>query len=701
MDGPAYIQVILPLRLEWDPCYRLPEGMRAEVGSRVRVLFAHKEYVGTVSAVDVTPDISEDRILPILSMEDGLPQILPEEIRFWRMISDYYLCSIGEVYKAIYLSMKLEIKDAEIKEKMNLRLQKKITTLQDKVAKAKTEEKRKYFLHEIQELTESAESDIIHSPTIRNITLSSAQTMASSLIRDAFVKNKTVLLHGITGSGKTEVYLDLARTTIEQGKSVLFLVPEIALSRQLEGRIKSVCPEAMIFHSKKSILQRRQVALAVRDSKTYFVLGTRSALFLPHHGLGLIIVDEEHDTSYKQDSPAPRYNGRDTAIMLSLIQGAHVLLGSATPSLESLYNASIGRYVKVDLSERFHRGEEATVQIIDTVAERRKRGMEGDLSRKLLHEIRATLDAGEQVLVLRARRSYAPTLQCTECGQIPKCPHCHIPLSWHRNPDRLICHYCGHSEPYTGTCPSCGGPLQPIGAGTQRIEEELQSFFPDRTIARLDSDTPDGDQAGIIRRFAAGEIDILVGTQIITKGFDFDRLSLVAVIQADSLMGQQDFRADERAFQLLQQFRGRSGRRGKGGKFIIQTREPGHPVYARLQGGEADPLAERKLFGYPPFTRLVHVILRDSNEKRLGFLSGELRNAIQAAFLEVDTPPSVVGPYAPVVDRVGDESVRQIRVTFPRNKSLPALKQRLAKAIGDFGKERKYAAHIGIDVDPA
>ncbi len=240
-----------------------------------------------------------------------------------------------------------------------------------------------------------------------------------------------------------------------------------------------------------------------------------------------------------------------------------------------------------------------------------------------------------------------------------------------------------------------------MGAGTQRIEEELRSFFPERTVARLDSDTPDGEEAGIIRRFAAGEIDILVGTQIITKGFDFDRLSLVAVIQADSLMGQQDFRADERAFQLLQQFRGRSVRRGKGGKFIIQTREPGHPVYARLLGGEADLLAERKLFGYPPYTRLVHVILRDPNEKRLDFLSKELRNAILAAFLEVDTPPSVVGPYAPVVDRVGDESVRQVRVTFPPHKSLPELKKRLAKALGDFGKERKYTAHISIDVDPA
>ena len=698
MDGPAFIQVILPLRLEWDPCYRLPEGMRAEVGSRVRVQFAHKEYVGTVSALDVTPETAVERIQPVLSVEEGLPSVLPEEIRFWEAVADYYLCSVGEVYKAAYPALKREQEAVQAREQE--RLESRMEVLRAKMDKARRDDTRERYADALRALEERLQAQDVLSLG-KDVELTPAQEAAAKAIRDAFSRGKTALLEGVTGSGKTEIYLKLARETLLGGKSVLYLVPEIALSRQLEQRIAAVFPDVQVFHSGVTAARRRAVATRVRTSGPYLVLGTRSALFLPHHGLGLIIVDEEHDTSYKQESPAPRYNGRDTAIMLSVIQGAHVLLGSATPSLESLYNTGIGRYEKVDLSERFHHGEEAAVQVIDTVAERRKRGMEGDLSRKLLHEIRSTLDAGEQVLVLRARRSYAPTLQCTECGQIPKCPHCHIPLSWHRNPDRLICHYCGHTEPYTGTCPSCGGALQPIGAGTQRIEEELRSFFPERTIARLDSDTPDGEEAGIIRRFAAGEIDILVGTQIITKGFDFDRLSLVAVIQADSLMGQQDFRADERAFQLLQQFRGRSGRRGKGGKFIIQTREPGHPVYARLQGGEADLLSERRLFGYPPYTRLVHVILRDPNEKRLDFLSRELRNAILAAFLDADTPPSVVGPYAPVVDRVGDESVRQVRVTFPRNKSLPKLKKRLAKALGDFGKERKYTAHISIDVDPA
>lgn len=698
MGRKTFIQVILPLRLEWDPCYYLPEGMQAEVGSRVRVLFAHKEYIGAVSAVDVVPETAVERILPILSVESGLPQVLPEEIRLWKAVASYYLCSVGEVYKAAYPALKREQEAVEAREQE--RLEAKLEALRTKMEKARRADTRERYADAARAL-EARLQNREFLPVLGDVDLTPVQETAAQRIREAFAQDKTVLLEGVTGSGKTEIYLKLTRETLLKGRNVLYLVPEIALSRQLEERIAAVFPDVQVFHSGESAARRRNVATRVREAGPYLVLGTRSALFLPHHGLGLILVDEEHDTSYKQDSPAPRYNGRDTAVMLGIIQEAHVLLGSATPSLESLYNAEIGRYAKVELSERFHQGEQARIQIIDTVAERRKRGMEGSFSRKLLHEIQATLDAGEQVLVLRARRSYSPSLQCTECGQIPKCPHCHIPLSWHRQPDRLLCHYCGHTEPYTGTCPSCGGALQPIGAGTQKIEEELKAFFPESEIARLDSDTPDNEEAAIIQRFAAGEINILVGTQIITKGFDFDRLNLVAVIQADSLMGQQDFRADERAFQLLEQFRGRSGRRGKSGRFIIQTREPQHPVYARLQGGEADLLSERKLFGYPPYTRLVHVILKDPNGKRIDFLARELRNALLAAFSETDTPPSVIGPYAPVVDRIGDESVRQIRVTFARNKALPALKQRLAQAVRDFGKERKYTAHLSIDVDPA
>ena len=702
MEDRRYIQVILPLRLEWEPYYALPEGVHVEVGDRVRVPMVNATYIATVSAVDVTPVIDQEKIHPILSVEDALPKVLPEEIAFWRAVSEYYLCTIGEVYKTLYLSMKLEIRDAEIKERLEERFRKKLAGLREKAEKARKEETREKYLQEILQLKAKALSGPAKAPSLNAITLSPVQTEAFRKIKEAFSRNKTVLLHGVTGSGKTEIYLELARETIAQGKGVLFLVPEIALSRQLEGRIKAVCPDVLVFHSGQTFLQRRQVAITVRDSDSYLVLGTRSALFLPHHNLGLIIVDEEHDTSYKQDAPAPRYNARESAIMLALIQGANVVLGSATPSLESLYNAETQRFVKVDLKERFHAGDEAEIRIIDTVAERRKRGMRGSFSLKLIEEIQDALDADGQVLVLRARRSYAPSVQCTECGVIPRCAHCHVPMSLHRGPDRLVCHYCGHTEPYTGHCPSCGGELQPIGAGTQKVEEELNTLFPGRRIARLDGDTPDTEEVAIIRSFAEGSTDILVGTQIITKGFDFDGLSLVAVLQADSLVGVQDFRADERAFQLLEQFRGRSGRRGTPGRIVIQTREPEHPVYARLSGGDGDTdlLTERKLFGYPPYTRLVHINLKDGNEKRLDYLAKELRGTLLARFGDVDTPPAVVGPYAPAVDRIAGESLRQIRVSFARNKALTALKRTLADAVDDFGKECRYTAHIAIDVDP-
>ena len=698
MPVPAYIQVILPLRLEWEPYYSLPEGVKVEVGDRVRVLFARKEYVGAVSAIGVTPRTDENRILPILAVEEGLPRVLPDEIQFWRAVSDYYLCSMGEVYKAAYPALKTGQEEVEARNKE--RLETRLERLKDKAEKARREDTRERYKAEIETVEALLRGEAPVSVPAP-VTLSPAQEIAARTARKALADGKTVLLHGVTGSGKTEIYLKLAQETLDQGRSVLFLVPEIALSRQLEDRIATVFPDVLVFHSGVSAARRSQVASCVRKPGQYLVLGTRSALFLPHHHLGLIIVDEEHDTSYKQDAPAPRYNARESAIMLGVIQKAQVVLGSATPSLESLYNAETGRFVKVDLKERFHSGDEAEIRIIDTVAERRKRGMTGSFSRKLIQEITDTLDGGGQVLVLRARRSYAPSVQCTECGKIPKCPHCHVPMSLHRGPDRLVCHYCGHSEPYTGICPSCHGELQPLGAGTQKVEEELTNLFPERRIARLDGDTPDTEEAAIIRRFSAGDIDILVGTQIITKGFDFDGLSLVAVLQADSLVGQQDFRADERAFQLLEQFRGRSGRRGRPGRIVIQTREPEHPVYARLQGSDdADLLAERKLFGYPPYTRLIHITLKDSNEKRLDYLSKELRNALLAAFAEADTPPAVIGPYAPAVDRIAGESIRQLRVMLARNKALTALKRTLAQAVSTFGKERKYAAHLVVDVDP-
>ena len=359
MPVPAYIQVILPLRLEWEPCYRVPEGTTVRVGDRVRVLFARKEYVGAVSAVGVQPQTDENRILPILAAEEGLPKVLPDEIKFWRAVSDYYLCSIGEVYKAAYPALKID--QEEVEARARERLEARLERLKDKADKARRDDTRERYKAEIEAveaLLRGEKPTAVPTP----VTLSPAQETAAETARKAFADKKTVLLHGVTGSGKTEIYLKLAQETLEKGRNVLFLVPEIALSRQLEDRIAAVFPDVQVFHSGVSAARRSQVASRIRKPGPYLVLGTRSALFLPHHNLGLIIVDEEHDTSYKQDAPAPRYNARESAIMLGVIQQANVVLGSATPSLESLYNAETGRFVKVDLKERFHAGDEAEIR---------------------------------------------------------------------------------------------------------------------------------------------------------------------------------------------------------------------------------------------------------------------------------------------------------------------------------------------------
>ena len=561
--------------------------------------------------------------------------------------------------------------------------------------------------------------------TEKEIRLSAAQEEAYSKIKEIFAKGKPALLHGVTGSGKTEIYLKLAQETLAMGKNVLYLVPEIALSRQLEDRISETFPELLVFHSGETMSRKREVATVLRhagepaEGKGYVVLGTRSAIFLPHKNLGLVIVDEEHDTSYKQDSPAPRYNGRETAIMMAKIFGANVILGSATPSLESLYNCSVGRYGLVTLNKRFYDAADSDIEIIDTIAERRKNGMIGNFSRKLIEHIGKCLGEQRQVLILRERRAYSPIVQCQECGDIPKCRCCNVSLSLHRCADgseRLVCHYCGRVYEYTGKCHKCGGELKPLGSGTQKIEEEASKLFPNARIARLDSDTAQSRkyETDTIRKFSNGEIDILIGTRMVAKGFDFSGLSLVAVLQADSILGQEDYRADERGLQLLEQFRGRCGRRGEKGLFVIQTSQPEHPVYQSIDGKldengtMARFLGERKLFGYPPYSRVIGVVIKDYNQARVDLLSrdrGEyLRGAlaVKVSFAPgVQNGPNVIGPYSPAIDKISNQNIRQIRVLLPKDRSLARNKETLAAAVERFEKEKKYSGHIALDVDPA
>lgn len=809
MTGRIFIQVILPLRLEWEPFYyqeiELSESAgdasglfpvtstgsvterdkeQVRVGDRVRVNFAGKEYVGVVSDVDSGEKAEAlgitNRVKPIIGEAEGLEPVTKEEIELWRQIAEYYLCTVGEVYKAAYPAQKVEKEvvqarqealKVEREEKNRTKIADKIKRLEERAekkaelaAKARKSESRERYLAEkdmlegeigllVRELTsmvgelcrttgsvtgygdsvtyhqdeEPIGGSIIETSegTEKEISLSAAQEEAYSKIKEIFAKGKPALLHGVTGSGKTEIYLKLAQETLAMGKNVLYLIPEIALSRQLEDRISETFPELLVFHSGETMSRKREVATVIRhagepaEGKGYVVLGTRSAIFLPHKNLGLVIVDEEHDTSYKQDSPAPRYNGRETAIMMAKIFGANVILGSATPSLESLYNCSVGRYGLVTLNKRFYDAADSDIEIIDTIAERRKNGMIGNFSRKLIEHIGKCLGEQRQVLILRERRAYSPIVQCQECGDIPKCRCCNVSLSLHRRADgseRLVCHYCGRVYEYTGKCHKCGGELKPLGSGTQKIEEEASKLFPNARIARLDSDTAQSRkyETDTIRKFSNGEIDILIGTRMVAKGFDFSGLSLVAVLQADSILGQEDYRADERGLQLLEQFRGRCGRRGEKGLFVIQTSQPEHPVYQSIDGKldengtMARFLGERKLFGYPPYSRVIGVVIKDYNQARVDLLSRDLGEYLRGALAVkvslapgVQNGPNVIGPYSPAIDKISNQNIRQIRVLLPKDRSLARNKETLAAAVERFEKEKKYSGHIALDVDPA
>ncbi len=666
-----YADVLLPLHLVRELTYRLPaEGAEAlQPGTWVQVKVGAHAYQGVISALRETCDIDPLRIKPIESRVD-LPPVTATDMAFWRELAEYYMCTPGDVFKAafpLYLRSRADGKTRR---------------------KEKTPQPPDYSLLPV---------------------LSPAQQKALEDIESCFAGRKPVLLHGVTGSGKTEIYMHLARRRMEAGRNVLFLVPEIAMSRQLQERLQRVFGDALLlFHSRQTAARRKAVVDRLLSGEgPFLVLGTRSAVLLPARNLGLVIVDEEHDASYKQDEPAPRYNGRDAAMLLAARLGAKVLLGTATPSYESAYNVATGKYARVNLTEKYHRLAEPRILIADTVKARRLHNMKGPFTQQLLNEIARTTERGEQVLVFRSRRAYATQLQCDACGKIPLCPNCHIPLTYHKFNNTLECHYCGWHQPVPAQCPECGkGTLTPIGAGTEQIEELLQAAFPNRRVARFDADIAERprDEERILADFAAGKIDILVGTQMITKGFDFDRLSLVAVISADSLLALQDFRADERALQLLRQFRGRAGRRDRPGKMLIQTSQSDHPVFRRLLQEEtpgaddaalAAALEERRQFGFPPFVRLITLTVRDASEGRLWHLCRDIEEALKNCGIPVGS-----GAVVPPLEQIGKQHIRQFWIRLPRNARLSRTKRALAEALNALPLRYRGHVDITIDVDP-
>ncbi|MCA6365271.1 MAG: primosomal protein N' [Bacteroidetes bacterium] len=539
----------------------------------------------------------------------------------------------------------------------------------------------------------------------RRIFLSDEQQNALQHIRTTFETLDVVLLHGVTSSGKTEVYIRLIAEQLEQQKQVLYLLPEIALTTQLIVRLqKHFGEKVFVYHSKYSEQERVEVWQHIRKGGPAVIIGARSALFLPFEKPGLIIVDEEHDSSYKQHEPAPRYNARETAIWLARLHGAKVLLGSATPSVETFFLAKQGRYGLATLTGRFGGTELPQIEVVDTKELARKKLMQSHFSPQLIEGIQQTLERGEQIILFQNRRGFAPSIECQSCGHVPHCIRCDVSLTYHKVSDQLRCHYCGYTTPPPKQCEACGDTdLRMRGFGTEKIEEELSLIFPTARIARMDLDTTRGKNAlhQLVADFENRKIDMLVGTQMVTKGLDFGHVALVGILHADQSLNFPDFRAWERSFQLMAQVAGRAGRRSTQGRVIIQTFNPRHPVIEQVVAHDyiglyQQQLAERQEFSYPPFHRLIKLTLKTKDEHLLIAASQHLAGQLRAYF-----GARVLGPEFPPVGRIRDEYLKNIMLKIEREANSVKVKQIIAnellnmRAHPDFKKVRVVA-----DVDP-
>lgn len=558
-------------------------------------------------------------------------------------------------------------------------------------------------------LESASEKEVLSEPVISTV-LEEPQQKCLEEIKMHFEKTATVLLHGVTSSGKTEIYIHLISEYLRQGKQVLYLLPEIALTSQIIRRLQKVFGNLVhVYHSRFSDAERIATwnKLLPEQGKTpepSIILGVRSSVFLPFTNLGLVIVDEEHENTYKQFDPAPRYHARDAAIVLAGLHGARVLLGSATPSVESMFNCQSGKYALVELKERYGNIKLPAIEVVDMRIERKKRPPRILFSDRLSEEIKQALYQKEQVILFQNRRGFAPYLQCHECGWVPVCRHCDVSLVYHKQLNQLVCHYCGTVYPGNMQCRQCGSTdLRTMGSGTEKIEEEISLLFPGARVARMDLDSTRSRTSyeRILNEFEQGTTNILVGTQMITKGLDFDRVQVVGIINADHLLNFPDFRSFERAFQLMEQVSGRAGRRDRQGKVIIQTSQPEHRIiravmkhdfYAMLR----EELYERKTFQYPPFSRLIRITVRHSSEDKTTRAALHLAETLRETF-----PGRVTGPDLPVVGRIQNKYLRNILIKLERGKNLEADRKKVA-AILEQAKLVPLLKGVDIvpDVDP-
>ena len=546
---------------------------------------------------------------------------------------------------------------------------------------------------------------------VNSIQLTPAQQKAYQQVKEGFEEQKPVLLHGVTSSGKTELYIKLIQEAIDEGKQVLYLLPEIALTAQIINRLKQYFGDRLgVYHSRYGANERVEVWQQVRDfaqnkgTQRQIIIGSRSAIFLPYSDIGLIIVDEEHDSSFKQIDPAPRYNARDAAIVLGAMHHAKVLLGSATPSYESYYNALNGRYRLVEITERFGGVQMPEIILSDMRVEKRRKTMQADFGSVLIDAIKETLEEHNQSILFQNRRGFSLRIECDDCHYVPQCINCDVSLIYHKNQNVMRCHYCGYTTSVPTECPSCHSTnIKMHGFGTEKVEEDLQIILPKAKVARLDLDTTRSrnDYQSILEAFQDKETDILVGTQMVTKGLDFDSVKVVGILNADNMLSFPDFRAHERSFQLMAQVAGRAGRKGKQGKVIIQTYEPNHPVLQDVlrndfKGLYQKQMLTRRQFGYPPYYRIVLIRLKHKDYQKLNPAATELASLLRPIFKQ-----DLLGPEYPMVSRIKNQYIKQMMVKFNREHNAQQMKELIMKQVHLFQQLPDYKSVIvQIDVDP-
>ena len=542
---------------------------------------------------------------------------------------------------------------------------------------------------------------------IPDIILSNDQQEALTNIVKSFDDQQVSLLHGVTGSGKTEIYISLIRKALEGGSQVLYLLPEIALTTQIVQRLKKIFGASMgVYHSRFSDNERVEVWNGILTGKLKFVIGVRSSVFLPFDNLGLIIVDEEHDASYKQQEPAPRYHARDVAIMMAQFQHAKVLLGSATPSIETFHHASQGKFGLITIDKRFGEAQLPEVVLANMRAERKRKTVKGEFSSLLLNNIQETLENKNQVIIFQNRRGYSPMISCEDCGWVPKCVNCAVSLTYHQYKNSLVCHFCGYKQSLPRECPVCTSKrIQTLGYGTEKLEEELNLYFPEARVERMDLDTT-RTKTGyetIIEHFEKGETNILVGTQMVTKGLDFDRVSLVGVFNADRMMHFPDFRSHERAYQLITQVSGRAGRRAKQGKVVIQTSSPDHPILNYILANDYRDFYKKEIkdrydHGYPPFTRLIEITIKHTDKK----ICRNASHILVESFREKLAGVKVLGPGEPMISKIRNQFLMSVLIKITRGQGdLPTIKNEIIKSIDSLQAEKDFRnVRVVIDVDP-